>query len=612
MKKVTVLSKSNEVNPVRWIFGGLVLVTLYFQTNLADPFNSPKLWILMLTAAWLTGHLASFSHLIFSTKQLSKLFYITILFILCLILVTAFSDFKYTAIFGEALRRNGFVTYLSLAILLLASAVFVRDFNIKRLYPLTLFTSIILVIYGFMQTTGNDFVKWNNQYNSIISTVGNPNFAAALMAIIGVILFSSLFVSGFKIYYKVAAAILSLLLLILVYLSDAKQGLLSYIIGVGVFLNIWIYNRNKKLGIAAVIIGLTIFCFGILGMLQKGPLERFLYKPSVSIRGYYWRAGIQMFKDHPLIGIGMDRYGAYFKEYREVNYPLKYGFDITSTNAHNTFIQFFATGGLLLGAAYLLINVFILKCAISAIKKQSGNSKLITASILSAWVAYHAQSLVSIDNIGLAVWGWVLGGSLVGLSIINRDGEPDNKQVFMGKKNEINLLKALTSGAFSIVAIVLISLLFRGELNSLKSNFGFNLNDQRAKNLFLDLNLKAINTPLIDPYYKIISASALYKNGFTVEGESTLLTVYKKDPRNLDALNMLSSINEQVNHIPDAIAFRTKLSNLDPWNAVNYLALGKDYKVQGDLVKSKEMLDKILSFAANSPIAEQAKSELAS
>jgi tetratricopeptide (TPR) repeat protein len=75
---------------------------------------------------------------------------------------------------------------------------------------------------------------------------------------------------------------------------------------------------------------------------------------------------------------------------------------------------------------------------------------------------------------------------------------------------------------------------------------------------------------------------------------------------------MLSSINEQVNHIPDAIAFRTKLSNLDPWNAVNYLALGKDYKVQGDLVKSKEMLDKILSFAANSPIAEQAKSELAS
>ena len=52
------------------------------------------------------------------------------------------------------------------------------------------------------------------------------------------------------------------------------------------------------------------------------------------------------------------------------------------------------------------------------------------------------------------------------------------------------------------------------------------------------------------------------------------------------------------------------MAKLDPWNAVNYLALGKDYKTQGDLVKSKEMLDKILSFASNNPIAEQSKTEL--
>jgi len=39
--------------------------------------------------------------------------------------------------------------------------------------------------------------------------------------------------------------------------------------------------------------------------------------------------------------------------------------------------------------------------------------------------------------------------------------------------------------------------------------------------------------------------------------------------------------------------------------------LGKDYKAQGNLVKSKEMLDKILSFASANPIAEQAKTELA-
>jgi hypothetical protein len=54
------------------------------------------------------------------------------------------------------------------------------------------------------------------------------------------------------------------------------------------------------------------------------------------------------------------------------------------------------------------------------------------------------------------------------------------------------------------------------------------------------------------------------------------------------------------------------MAKLDPWNAVNYLGLGKDYKAQGNLVKNKEMLDKILSFASANPIAEQAKTELAS
>ena len=40
-----------------------------------------------------------------------------------------------------------------------------------------------------MQISGIDFVTWNNQYNAVISTVGNPNFAAAIMAIIATLNF---------------------------------------------------------------------------------------------------------------------------------------------------------------------------------------------------------------------------------------------------------------------------------------------------------------------------------------------------------------------------------------------------------------------------------------
>jgi tetratricopeptide (TPR) repeat protein len=131
---------------------------------------------------------------------------------------------------------------------------------------------------------------------------------------------------------------------------------------------------------------------------------------------------------------------------------------------------------------------------------------------------------------------------------------------------------------------------------------------------YRDLQLKAINSPLIDPNYSLNCAISLIKAGFTDEGLEIARKIHKDDPRNLDAINGLALTSEQLNRIPDAIIYRLKMTELDPWNAVNYLELGKDYKLLGDFAKSKEMLDKIMSFAAGvhgGLIVEQAKIELA-
>lgn len=612
MKKAAPLSRSTEISPVRWILGGLAVITLYFQTNLADPFNSPKLWILLVVAAWLIGYIISFRGIIFRIRQLKVTSYLVLIFIFFALLATFFTDFKYTAFFGDTQRRNGFTAYLSLAIILLAATIFIRLFNIKRLYSVTLFIATPLVIYAFMQTNGKDFVKWNNPYNSIIGTVGNPNFAAAVMAIMGVIMFAIIFVKEFTIYYRVYAGILALALFGLIYQSNARQGLLAYFLGVSVFLVIWLYGKNRKLAVICTGGGLLIFIFAVLGMLQIGPLEKFLYKPSVSVRGFYWRAGVEMLKHHPLFGVGMDRYGAYFKEYREVGYPLSYGFEITSSNAHNTFIQFFATGGLFLGTSYLLLNAYILKRAITGLKNLAGNDQLLLAGVFSAWIAFQAQSLVSIDNIGISIWGWVLGGSIIGISISSTTG--DRKQ-FIGRQSDINLPRVFASSIFVLIAIIPINFLYRGEINTAIAKSNFNLQYQATQAKFKEIELKAINSTLNDPTYVLSCAMYMIQVGFIDDGFLVVEKIYANDPRNSDAINALAVVSEQMNRIPDAISYREKLVKLDPWNAVNYLGLGRNYKSQGDLVKTREMLDKILSFsngAIGGPIAEQAKTELAS
>jgi O-antigen ligase len=610
MKTALQSKRSADLIPVRWIFGGLALVTLYFQTNLADPFNSPKLWVLLFIASWLSGYVVSSRKVIFSIKPIANLFYLVAAFVFFALLATLFANFHQTAIFGDTQRRNGFISYLSLAVIMIAASIFVRIFNLKNLYLATYFVGTISVIYALMQTTDNDFIDWNNGYNAIITTLGNPNFAAAVMAIMGVICFSTAFITDFKVNYRVFSILLSALLLFSIYRSNARQGLLSYILGIGLFLIIWLYGKNRKLALFSILVGIFVVIISVAGMLQMGPLEKYLYKPSVTLRGYYWQAGIEMLKSHPLVGVGMDSYGYYFKEYRDITYPLNYGFNLTSSNAHNTFIQFFATGGVFFGLTYLVLNGYILKRAFFALRNFSGTNRLIFAGIFSAWVAFHAQSLVSIDNLGISIWGWVLGGSIIGLSVsVNTPVEVDRKN-FHIKPNSININRSLISGFASILAIVLISLLYRGENNTYKLMSAFDLQNQSVRAIYKELNLATINTPLNDPTYRLTAAMNLAQSGFIEEGLTEALKIHTENPRNLDALNVLVRTYEQTNRIPEAIVYREKISQIDPWNADNYLSLGRLYKAQGNSLKTKAMLDKILSFAADKEVAEQAKIDL--
>jgi hypothetical protein len=259
-----------------------------------------------------------------------------------------------------------------------------------------------------------------------------------------------------------------------------------------------------------------------------------------------------------------------------------------------------------------LLNAYILKRAIIGIKNITGNDRLLLAGVFSAWIAFQAQSLVSIDNIGISIWGWVLGGSIIGMSI---SSAADDRKQFIGRQSDINLPRVFTSSIVVMLAIIPINFLYRGEINTAIAKSNFNLQDQATQAKFKEIEMKAINSTLNDPTYVLSCAMYLIQVGFLEDGLFVVKKIHANDPRNVDAINALAMISEQMNKIPDAISYREKIVKLDPWNSVNYLALGKNYKAQGDLVKSKEILNKIVSFSTGDiggPIAEQAKTELAS
>jgi O-antigen ligase len=610
MAKKVVQSKIPNIGIANWIFLGSALITLYFNSKLQDPFNTPKLVLLMVISAWAVPHLVK--DIINSPKtKLNLLISVSAaIFLISGLISSVLSGSKYVAIIGETQRKNGYLSYLALIIIFLTVSRLVKSQHLNRFYLVSLFTALLLGVYGLMQNSGLDFVKWNNPYNSIISTVGNPNFAAAIMAVMVTLLFGPILQNGYSQVQKIFSGFLIIVLVYTIYLSDARQGLISVFIGIGTYLTIWIYDNRKKIGIFLGALGLITFFFSILGMLQIGPLEKYLYKGSVTLRGYYWRTGLEMFKENPLFGVGLDRYGSYFKELRDVSYPLNYGFDITSTNAHNVPIQLFATGGVFFGLSYIVLLTIVASVAIKGLIKTSGNDRLTIASLFSAWLAFQAQSFVSIDNIGIAVWGWLLSGLVIAIATEKTSNLEEPRIIVKKQSNQINLLQPIISGIMVTLVLIPGTLLLKSESLMFQTRMRFDPTVEQSKGPLKEFSEKTINAPLVDPNYKSNVASYLVVTGFTNEGMKILQEQNVSDPRNLDTLILLSEFSERLGKPDLAASYRLQIAKYDPWNAKNYLALGRIYKSLGDINSMNQMLIKINSFASNTEEGKQANIDL--
>jgi len=413
--------------------------------------------------------------------------------------------------------------------------------------------------------------------------------------------------------------------------SQVRQGLLASAIGVTVILLVWIHQRNKRLAYglagAAVIVG----ALGLLAMLNQGPLKSFFYKASVTYRGDYWRAGVRMFIHHPWFGVGLDRYGAYFRQYRDATQSLRRGPDLVSSNAHDVPIQLAATGGIFVLIAFLAITGFILWRGIVALRSTTGVTQIVVASFFGAWITYEAQSFISIDNVGIAIWGWLLGGIVVGLSkgsvielvqvgtssklspkVKASQKSHQRGQSLRAKQSPSTpLAQPLVSGVLVLLGLALVIPMYLADA-SLKSLRGYAAPTSQNMSAYLQIARKPLGYGFQDPHVKVNVGIYLAQAGQVPEAKAELMAVLSDDSRSFDALSTLASIDEQSKSIAEAIGYRRKIVALDPWNYKNLLQLGKDLKATGDLAGAKALLPQIDAFAAKTTEAMTAHKDFGS
>lgn len=524
-----------------------------------DPINVPKLIALVVLSLVLFSVLMPHFYNYF---QDFKLLAITVsLLFIDLIAIVLFSDnFSAQQIYGTFGRNTGLLFYMSLGIFMLISA-FVSDLKtINRLLIFLILTGTVSAIYGILQYNGTDPAGFVGLYNPTIGFLGNPDFFSAFQGLALIACISRIFSPKNSTLVRVIMVSSSVLITFSLYLAGAKQGFLVGLIGIAslIFFISWRKNRTVGKGILiSYLVGLLLL---LLGLINKGPLAAFIYKSSLEARGYYWEAAWRMSIEHPLFGVGLDNFMYWYRRSRSLE-ATNWNPGVDTNAAHNVFLDYSSNGGF----AFLIINLFLCIIIASAIinrLKTRSNHDISFYVLCSIWIAFQAQSVISINQIGLAIWGWVIGGLIVGYSKnVNRESPSSLNIRGALKKSAVESSTTLVPAAtvLRLVGGIIVGILICLPLWS--SSYGYRIALESGK---VDNIQKAAYLKPLDLVRMVQSARILNDNKFESQALEISEAAVKSFPDSYIAWENLGSCSGLT---PERqVEVRRQLNRLDPLN----------------------------------------------
>ena len=557
------LDKSSEKVIAKWLYLGVPAVSL-LVTGFAsyDPVNVGKMVLAVgagfsILAILIKGGLSNFWK-----YQRSTSIFLLMFLAAGLVAVVASTSPLAQNVYGVFGRNTGFLTYVGLTGILAGAAVLSEKENFHKLTKGLLAVGLLNVLFCALEIAGFNIFGFNNIYNTILGTFGNPNFISSFLGI---------FISAFLAYVvspnvnkwlRISAPFVIALAFYEVLYSNSIQGVVVTFIGFGIvgFFLVRAHLKKASLQIAYIVSGSIAAGFGIAGALQVGPLTQYIYKTSVSLRGEYWRAGLTMGMDNPFTGVGFDTYGDMFRFSRSASAMIMPGPKVITNSAHNVNIDIFAYGGFPLVIAYLGLLVISAISIIKVIKRSSGYDKYFIP-LATAWACYQAQALISINQIGLAVWGWALTGAVIGYERATRPdsvvaSEPAAKSKNLKKSKDQNTTAYLTSVAGLAIGVVIAFPPFMADSawrNAMKSGSAetvqkvatqWPLDSYRLANISILLEQNKYNQQAYDLAKQLTTFNPNYYDGWKIIAGISLPTEEEKanatkmmrklDPRNIN------------------------------------------------------------------------------
>lgn len=418
------------------LYGVIAGVPLLFLTSTYEAFSTPKFSLLVMAVSAAIG--VRLAEYVLGTRELSGLRRLAVpagAVAVPLTIGWLVSPFKGLGFIGEMGRHQGLLSYL---LFIAAGALIYEAFKDDpwKLARLFVFVGTGVAVYALIQKAGMDPIEWANYASG--STVGNPNFVGGFLAMT---LAPSLYLLVTE-KERLPWAATSLLTAGGIIVVGTIGGWVAALGGAAVVLS-WRYGRSEKQKLAGVVVA-GLLALGSVVSVAATIVDVGLPVPdeqAVEIRGQWWEAGLSMAVSSPVAGRGPAGFAVEGVQFRPEVDALRRGYTF-SDDPHSVFIWYLASAGILGGAGFLILIVWILKTGLSPYRTESSP---VAIAFFAAAVAYISQALVSIDELTLRAGLWIaLAGLAAGVDLptASRAGKPPTARARRSRRRKAQTVPA--------------------------------------------------------------------------------------------------------------------------------------------------------------------------
>ena len=391
----------------RVILLGLVIgIPLFFLRVTSDPFNVPKLALLIVGVASVSFLRCAEVLQGASRAGLQRLMIPAFCLAVPLVVSWAASPYRSWSLFGLQGRFQGLLPYL----LLIMLGVLLADAFAGRLQELAVaicWAGAVMGAYTIIQALGMDPFRWTlvGASADALSTTGNSNFTGGFLGIV-LPLALGLFLTGGE------QRQLGLRLLIPIsagwILAGSQGGWGAGMAGAVLVITYGTSHRQRWVRPVGLAIAGAISALVIGSVVLSSAIPERLAPSAGVVRARWWQAAASMGSEHFLVGRGPNVFAIEGVRHRSQEDALVFGSDFP-TDPHSVPLSMWANLGLLGLIGFVLLLVWAIRTFTRVTEPPP-----IAIGFFAASIAYFVQASVSIDEITLRAGLWT---ALAGIAI---------------------------------------------------------------------------------------------------------------------------------------------------------------------------------------------------